>query len=561
MARFSGNRRVMRYWLVAAAVVVLSPFTARAQLSKLVLINDQPTADAVRTLGCVPGVGNGAGNAAKINTYLASRPSYALFIPGDLEIDDTLVVPNASGGFNLVGNGPGADIPAMAGNQRNPVVGRPSRLIWAGPPGKPMIEWNARHGSIRGIQFQGRRLPAGPTAVKARVGVHVRTYNQTHVPTGKLRIEDCSFYHVANGLLFGYDVDSPFSQPEGNQKGIQWAQNADESYWNTLWFYYEYNAGAGAGVVTDRTSDTACTLTLDRRQAGISAGAWVDVAWSGGRRTGMICTAVGDSVPGNGDQRSIRLTGGSGSDLPGKTTAVRAKEERSCFVFRTHQALAFGGGKIVVSGHPHEVFHFQRGSKLFQQYVSINGWSGAKAAKAPCHVLRLGPVSAGYYDIGVDFDATCNNVRLLQMDDFIWSNRCQVSFRGIVENTGGPVDAHAVPLVNAKGACQVAVRDFSYLRAGDICLAGYGGFGPPGGGGYRKGVANCLLDNCTLIGCDRGRDVLGKSSGLYRLTMTHCQAVVGESNTSGTAALPIEDGELSGNGAGGAIKKLPFDGP
>jgi len=636
------NQQLTIFRLLAVIVAALTPLAVSAQAPKVIVVGERPMADAVKTLGCKLGVGQGAGNAAKINNYLASRPAYPLYIAGGaLELDAKIVVPAMTGGYHIYGNGPTGDL--NDNNYYPPEgikVGRPTRLIWAGPPGDPMIQWDARLGSIRGIHFQGRPLPTTPTAQKAQVAIHVRTWQQTALPTGKLRIEDCSFQDVANAILFGYDIDTDINAADASIDPtfpIGRYNNADESCWHNLWFYFPFNPGAdegtlaaaasgndnrtvtldsvrsgtvlsggtttsgvidmssanesmGVGVVLKLTwaggsmplarctavsgtqitvqnldtSPTAVTLPADGTAVTVSAshgigqGAWVDVTWgTSSKRRGMRCISVSGA-----NNETITLSGGKGDNLPPSQTAVYASEQRRCFVFRTEQAVAFGGGKIVSNGHAHEIFYFEKGSKLFQQYVSVNGWDAAKGASVPCYMLRLGRVNVSYYDIGFDLDATCTNVRLLKMDDPIVDNRCHVSFRGVISQiTPNAGFAYEVPLVDAQGACQVMLRDLSFLQAGSIKLTGYAGQGVPGSGvGFRKGVAVCHLENCTLTGGANmvGRDVLdASSSGLHWLTMRDCQAAIGTSDPSGTASLPVEDDEALSPG----LTKMPFNSP
>src|SRR3972149_2004843 len=242
------DQRTSRSWLLAVIVAVLTPPAIRAQDPKVIIVGERPMADAVKTLGCKLGVGQGAGNAAKINAYLASRPGYDLYLPGGaLEIDDTLVTAEETGGFNIYGNGPTAD---LNDNNYNGGIkaGQPSRLVWAGPEGEPMIQWNSRMGSIRGVCFQGRPIPTTPTATKARIGIHVRTAQQTsgNIPVGKLRLEDCAFLDVCNPILFGYDLDTAL----GGDPDVGTYNNSDESMWHNCLFYFPFNAGAGDGQMS-----------------------------------------------------------------------------------------------------------------------------------------------------------------------------------------------------------------------------------------------------------------------------------------------------------------------
>src|SRR3972149_6080326 len=101
------DQRTSRSWLLPVIVAVLPPPATRAQDPKVIIVGERPMADAVKTLGCKLGVGQGAGNAAKINNYLASRPAYPLYIAGGaLELDAKIVVPAMTGGYHIYGNGP-----------------------------------------------------------------------------------------------------------------------------------------------------------------------------------------------------------------------------------------------------------------------------------------------------------------------------------------------------------------------------------------------------------------------------------------------------------------------
>jgi len=521
----------------------------------IVRIGGRSATNAVLDLGCQMGPGV-QGNAAKINAHLLTRPAYPLFIPGGyFAITEPIVIPGRDGGIIIEGNGMTTDIGDAAyvdgpGNQ-------PTVIVWEGNDTDPLIQHNGRHVVIRDLALQGRRvLPiaqGGPLGTMARLGIHVRTIAQTGRPTGKLYLQNVSFFEIGTHMLFGQDLDSPIDS-------IYQQDNADESQWINTAHYHPLGAGVGSGTLAAGSGNTNRVITLATlpdHNYGITVGSPVDVTWQGGTRRNLRVTAVAGA-----QGETLTLGGGNGDNLPSAQTAVTATEERVSFRFRTQQAVDFTGDRTVVWGNPRDVFWFEAGAKVIQNHLCVIGYGPGRVNNSTINVLHTGPrATLPVYDITLTMDAGCTNVRLLEMDTPVLAGMAVFrGFQSFAMPTGDELPGggtYAVPLARVRGGMTLRLENFNRIQPGAVQLLGVD---RPN---ERPVVAICHLENCTFTHHFHRKEVVAgepidgaaedvlhpQSTGPYWLTWRDCQCVAfgpysGPRSRLHRTNWPYEDGEV-----------------
>lgn len=143
-----------------------------------------------------------ARNVAAINRALQAcgRDYYLpLIVPGRAYyINDTIEIPKRTG-YALIGNGGGSQVHEVE-HKENKIGGPQSRLVWSGPPDRPMVRYRGAGLYWQGVQLHGR--PKDSDAPKAAIGLLVEN-GQNALGTGKINAPYFAAFQCRAGIQFG----------------------------------------------------------------------------------------------------------------------------------------------------------------------------------------------------------------------------------------------------------------------------------------------------------------------------------------------------------------------
>jgi hypothetical protein len=464
---------------------------------------------------------------------------------GLLEITEPIIWP-ARTGYSLLGVGSSRDIndATYAGNG---IGGQVSRILWRGvgesAPNDAMLSYRGFGGTVERIHFQGRPVPLGgkpsnePPGAKVSEATNsspiVITSANHGLATGNtVVVQDCLGNTAANGAWTVTVLGPDRFSLNGSKGNGAYTSTPTAGRWDDpkrkATVGIKVNTVVSGGSVLNSGKLALRDCSFYQLRTGVLFGANMDNLGKG-------------SFPGdtdnNADESSL-----SNLRFYYPYDDNPAKENRTCFRFRTNQAVGFNASDIRVLGNPNEVFYFESGGRLDCTNAVL---SGACSARNPSTVLRIGKTyaSCAWFRIHCDIDGysgtSGDNIggyfKLIQMGTSR-AGDVYVEYSGVI----GPI-SYATPIVTARGACTIVLRGVYGLNPKSLQLIGNVV------AGAEKRVCNLHLDGCTLRGCDWPSDLVttaddpnAPSKGPWRLTWTNCTRIAQMNNSEGYA-IPFVD--------------------
>lgn len=524
-------------WLLAA-----SPLWAQTEY-KLVPVRVRELCSLTDDLNMSQTVATG--NAAKFNAAQDDRTKNNPFTaPGGwMPMDDTFEMTNRSGGM-LLGNGYSKTLPDdMYINSGESALGAtPSRFVWEGADGDPMIADPGAQHVYEAFHLQARRIPgnngggqtylSGATNATPIVVTTATAHNLTSGDpvrirnvTGNTNANGNYYANVSNSTTFSLYTDSGLTTPR--------AGNASYTTPSSTAYCFGKMPSVGIHIETKDVLEgnnnapgkhALRDLSFTDVPIGILFGKDLTSAYANeDTYTGFNSLHADETVWDN-------LSFNYPSD-------IQASDRRTCMYFRTIQALGFKGF-CRVNGAPNEIFYFERGG-IDELDVHLNG-------NAPQGILRIGKLDNLTHNLKFNVDGGENttigrNTKLLQIDQHTSGGTVNVkgTYRPAYQNYLGSTHTCTMPLVIARGACKVTL-EVDGLLPGSIRMIGQSFGSAP----EVHRICWVHLNNCMLLETDDPEDLIAASgnSGPYLLTWTNCQAYQIVEGSDRFEMRPLTDG-------------------